>query len=184
MKALIALVIMCGYLASPLSAQRKQRNDLIVLNSNDTLQGKVRTAGSFIGNKTWVILRKEGVKTRYPMAEVKAIKVKGRDYIKQSFVHIKWPLTTFLRVEVHGKISLLYMLCHTSRVNYDLFALLESGELIFIDSHNFYTKLRPIFVASPIFMEKAAGSEVRFPRYNRKFYDNIKRYINWYNGMG
>lgn len=184
MKALIALVTMCGYLALPIAAQRIERNDLVVFNNNDTLYGKVHTVGSFVGNKTWVVLKKDGTKTRYSMADVRALRIKGRDFLKQEFIHIKWPLTAYLRVEAYGKITLLYMPCQTSRINYDLFALLETGELIFIDSHGFYTKLWPLLQLSPTFLEKAAGSEVRFPRYNRKFYDNIKQYIDWYNGVG
>lgn len=183
MKTLLSIGICLLLLVAPAHARKKTFDDFLVLNNNDTIYGKVLTGGSFTANRIWVRVKKEdGSKLRFQMEEVKAFRDRGIDYLRKEFIHIRWPMKTYLRVDQVGKMTLMYMRCQTARLGYDLFVELENGELVIINAHNFYTLLYPLFKASPSFMEQVGG-DVFYPRLNRHYYKEMYKYISWYNGI-
>lgn len=183
MKILLCLLLFMLMANEKAQAERKSYLDYIVMNNSDTIYGKVLTGGSYVSNRIWVRVKPQhGPKQRYRMEEVKAFRSGGQDYLRKEFIHIRWPMKTYLRVEVAGEISMLYMRCPTAKLNYDLFAMLPNGEVFILNAHNFYTKLLPILQSSPRFLEQAGDGEVYYPRLNRHYYKDMARMFHWYNG--
>ena len=159
-----------------------KHDDYIVLNNNDTIYGKVLTYGGGPKREGWVRVKTNGEKLRYRTSEVPALRIKGRDYWRQEYLHIRPPaITGYLQVLVAGKVSLLYSYCPTADMRFDLYMLLEDGQVIAVNRTNFDRILRPLLEQSETFRRQTGPGEAPYPKKNRKYLPIIEQYVRWYN---